>query len=239
MTRLSDIARTILGDKALGRLDYYRHPEWRASWGGPFNGQHHRCAIFAALVQTVSPEVILETGTFRGTTTEFMARTGLPVRTVERDARVYGFACERLRKATNVSVQLGDSRSLLDEWLAKEGARYKGATALVYLDAHWNDDLPLEEEINIVFENCKDAVVLIDDFKVEDDAEYGYDEYATGLAINRDYIQGAIERFKLLLLYPSLPGAEESGARRGCAVLVRSDSKHAEKLKAASELRPA
>jgi hypothetical protein len=36
----------------------------------------------------------------------------------------------------------------------------------VYLDAHWNDDLPLAEELEIVFGACPNAIVMIDDFNV-------------------------------------------------------------------------
>ena len=67
-----------------GMLDYHEFPELRESWGGPFNGQAHRRQMFAEIVEACKPAAIVETGTFRGVTTEFMAKfSRVPVHTVE------------------------------------------------------------------------------------------------------------------------------------------------------------
>jgi hypothetical protein len=36
---------------------------------------------------------------------------------------------------------------------------------LVYLDAHWGDDLPLLDELEIVLKAKPEALILIDDFE--------------------------------------------------------------------------
>jgi hypothetical protein len=62
-----------------GYLDYYRFPERRSPWGGPFNGQNGRKAVFEAIVSLQKPNLIIETGTFLGTTSEALAGANVPV----------------------------------------------------------------------------------------------------------------------------------------------------------------
>jgi hypothetical protein len=99
--------------------------------------------------------------------------------------------------------------------------RRTASNLFIYLDAHWNADLPLADELDIVFNACPPAVVMVDDFQVPDDPGYGYDDYGPGQALTADYIAPAVEAFALMPFYPATPAAEERGARRGCVVLVR------------------
>src|SRR5436190_4416368 len=46
--------------------------ELQACWGGAFNGQEGRRALFVDLIERLKPAAIVETGTFRGSTTEWM-----------------------------------------------------------------------------------------------------------------------------------------------------------------------
>ena len=93
---------------------------------------------------------------------------------------------------------------------------------LVYLDAHWKDDLPLAEELEIVFDNCPNAIVMVDDFQVPFDVGYGYDDYGVGQSLTTDYIEPIVAARGLRILYPSTPAAHETGARRGCVVLAKN-----------------
>ena len=73
----------MLGPRALGVLDYYRFPDRGRAWGGPFNGQRFRQALFHEVIDAVAPAAILETGTYLGATTELLADNGLPIFTIE------------------------------------------------------------------------------------------------------------------------------------------------------------
>jgi len=55
--------RAWLGDERVGMLDYWRRPGWRASWGGPFNGQAFRQQLFVELCSRVPFVAVVETGT--------------------------------------------------------------------------------------------------------------------------------------------------------------------------------
>jgi hypothetical protein len=203
-------------------IDYTRFPERGNTWGGPFNGQQKRLEVFLALVSASRPAAIVETGTYLGASTEFMARAvGLPVYSVEADARNFGFAGMRLRKYRNLELALGDSREFLASFVEHRSAKYSGRPLLFYLDAHWGEDLPLSGEISKIFSSLSQAIVMIDDFQVPDDAGYGYDDYGTTGALTRDYIAPLVRQYQLTEFYPSAPSATESGLRRGCVVLAR------------------
>jgi hypothetical protein len=229
------IGKAILPDEILGWCDYYRFPQLAKIWGGPFNGQVKRQAIVLELLQTLSFDVVVETGTFRGTTTEFLSsHVSVPVLTVEQNERVYGFARARLRRHRNVTITRSDSRAFLLN-LAQAG-QFQGRSPFFYLDAHWGADLPLFEELEIIFSNCPRPVVVIDDFQVPDDPQYGYDDYGEGKALTPGYVAPLVKRFELAQFFPSSPAAEETGRRRGCIVLVK-DGDMIRRIEAMSGLR--
>jgi hypothetical protein len=227
-------ALQILGGSAIGAIDYYRNPRCE---GAPFNGQARRKQLFKEIVVAVRPEVFVETGTQYGMTTEFLAEFGKPVFTVEEQPRTYGFAKARLRRRRNVTLVRGDSRAALRRWIGGPLRSLQG-TVLFYLDAHWGDDLPLAEELEIIFNRCHAAVVMIDDFQVPLDPTYGYDDFGSGKILNFDYIAPTVSAYELAGFYPATPAREESGARRGCIVLVR-DAVSEAALRSLSLLRPA
>lgn len=209
----------------LGMIDYFRFPERRDPWGGPFNGQHKRQELFLSLLVTCRPAAIIETGTYVGASTAFMATTSkLPIYSVEADPRNFGFAKMRFTMYRNVQLSLGDSREFLMNFVAGTATRYADHPLLFYLDAHWGEDLPLADELAIIFSSCSHALVLIDDFQVPDDEGYGYDNYGVGKSLCRSYIGHYVSKFRLAEFYPTTPSAAESGLRRGCVVLAHTDS---------------
>jgi len=230
--------RMLLSDQLLGAIDYVRFPDLDATSGGPLNGQARRQALFHALIECVNPLAIVETGTFRGTTTEFMADAGLPVFSVERIPRYFGFARLRLWRRRNVTLLCGDSRNALRSWFDGPLRSMALRTIFFYLDAHWHENLPLAEELDLVFGRCRNAVVMVDDFQVLHDNGYGYDNYGPGKALTPDYIKELIAMHGLCAFYPATPSNEEGGARRGFVILTRKEV-HGEKLASLSLLRSA
>ncbi|HEY0941654.1 MAG TPA: hypothetical protein VGE08_16245 [Steroidobacter sp.] len=222
-----------VGPEKFARLEYRLKPHRRASWGGPMNGQVGRVRICRDILTTLSPTAIVETGTFRGTTTEFFAEFPMPVYSVEAEPRFHHFAAYRFRDLRDrVHLTLGDSRSFLNR-LAADASMPKN-NVFFYLDAHWNADLPLAEEITTIFANWQQAVIMIDDFAVPDDT-YAYDDYGPGAALNAEYLD-RLGRTDMYRFYPSLRAAEETGAKRGCVVLC-NDPQVRDRLKALSSLR--
>lgn len=221
--KIKNIVRALVGDKVAGVVDYYRFPEKASAWGGPFNGQERRQELFTAIVRKCRPAAIVETGTYLGTTTDFMAGAGMPVFSVEGQARHYGFALARLWWRRNVTLRRGDSRRVLQSFFDGPLQLLCRQTIFAYLDAHWDADLPLAEELEIIFGHCGPAVVMIDDFQVPGEPDYQYDDYGPGKGLTFEYIRPAVEGHSLAVFYPAVPAAMESGLRRGCVVLVRDD----------------
>jgi hypothetical protein len=219
-----------LEPEQVGALKFRREPALGRAWGGPMNGQRWRCLMLAELVHKIAPKAIIETGTYFGTTTEWFAAFQLPVFTCEADRENYGFAKARLEATPNVTVVQADSRAFLTQLLR---GPIKNGPNLFYLDAHWNDDLPLAEELEIIFAQSSDSIVMIDDFQVPDDAGYGFDDYGDGKALTAAYISGTADRFTLRAHYPTKPSSCETGALRGCVVLAQTT------LSEVSLLRPA
>lgn len=222
--------RRLFSDRLIGRIDYYRFPQWRNSWGGPFNGQMRRKELFDAIITEVKPKAIIETGTFRGTTTLHFCRSGLPVYTVEGLARNFGFAKSQLCGLSNVTMLNRDSRDGLREILAGPLRNRLVTPLFFYLDAHWNDDLPLAEELDIILSACTRPIIMIDDFEVPDDQGYRYDNYGGANVLNYNYIAPYVEKNALKVLFPSAPASEETGAKRGC-ILLSKEAEAASMLK--------
>ena len=220
---LKPFLRRVFGEQFSGMLDYWRRPTFGREKGLPLNGQMARQVMFRSLMERVSPVAIVETGTCRGATTEYFSAFGLPVFSIEANPRFYGYARVRLRRCRYVNLLLGDSRSMLRRLFSGALQDRSEMTIFFYLDAHWNDDLPLAEELGIVFRGCSRAVVMIDDFQVPFDPGYGYDDYGPGKALTSDYIAAAVAQNSLCAFYPATPAAHDSGARRGCIVLAKND----------------
>lgn len=217
-----------------GNLDWYVFPNLKNSLLGPFNGQRARVEIFREILQCIQFQAIIETGTFRGTTTLFLQETsGLPVYTVEAVPRYYHFAKHRFPHVDLVYSRLGDSREFLRD-LAKS-AVVPHDRIFCYLDAHWHEDLPLSEELSIIADHWADPVIMIDDFEVPDDPDYGFDDYGAAKRLSIDYLPEAIvSHFRLF--WPVVRGREENGLRRGCVVIGRKQAA-ADKLANLSTLR--
>lgn len=216
------------------------HPDYRAHLdaplqGGAFNGQALRQAMFRELVGALQPATIFETGSFHGTTTDFMAReTTAHVFTCELDPNFHWFCAQRFAAAPNITLVNLDSR----QFLARYVPRFAGdAPCLFYLDAHWDaTDLPLLEELRIVLAQAPHSIVLIDDFEVWDDPGYSYDDYGPTRRLTLDYL-APLDALGPRYFFP-LGSDDETGAKRGSVVLT-IDPEFTALLAGLSKLRPA
>jgi hypothetical protein len=125
---------SMLGDELVGVIEYLIYPDRGAAWGGAFNGQRSRQELFHSLVRRFAPVAIVETGTYLGTTTKFMAATGLPIFSVESKPRYYGFARARFWRNHNVHLLRGDSRAVLRTLFDGPLRGLRNHRLFVYLD---------------------------------------------------------------------------------------------------------
>jgi len=202
--------------------------------GGPFNGQAIRRSIFTDIAALTRPSQVFETGSFLGATTAFMAGLGIGhVFSCEMQAYNHRYAARRLRTATNATVVNLESRSFLSTFLPCYCR--DESVVLFYLDAHWEEDLPLLDELAIIARHVRRPVVMVDDFEVPDDPGYGFDDYGPERRLTLGYLAplAGIMRHRF---FPSGSDAE-TGSRRGCIVLTPDDGL-AELLAQVRHLRP-
>ncbi len=197
-----------------GVWDYRRRPELSTGFGGPFNGQARRLEAITAVFEALEPEHVIETGTYRGTTTDWFRQRGIRVDTIEVNWRLCGYARARFRRDPLITVHRGDSRAVLPRL-----ARTRDATrrCFFYLDAHWNAEFPTREEIEIITTRWEQPIIVIDDCKVPWDDGYGFDDYGAAGLVSVELLPD-LPGWSVFL--PSTPHTEETGARRGCALIV-------------------
>ncbi len=224
----------LLPSRLAAIVDYYLRPHLRDQWGGPFNGQRQRQQMFMDLLRVCGFEAIVETGTFRGSTTEFLAQqSNLPVFSVESSPRYHRYAARRLRRSPRVRLTLGDSVAFLDR--LKLDPTIPKTRVFFYLDAHWYEHLPLLDEIRIIAAHWSDPVIMVDDFRVPDDNGYAYDDYGSGKCLCLEYL-APLAHFHLRPFFPSAPSRTETSKKRGCVVLAGPAT--AARLASLSSVRP-
>ena len=209
---LAQLAQAIQADSVDGQV--------RMSWGGPMNGQAFRQKMFQKLVR-LGVDVIVETGTYLGTSTAYFARQGLPVVSCEASDRFLAAAATHLAELTNVTLHLQDSRAFLKHLAAEPGFGFR--FPLFYLDAHWSEDLPLAEEIGIITARWPSFAIMVDDFQVPG-ARYAYDNYGDGKELSLAYLdRNGVDLSGLAVLFPAAGPDQETGAKRGSVVLMPSE----------------
>jgi len=195
-------------------------PLWWPADDIGFNGQLRRKEIFSDLLATFPFTALVETGTWTGDTTGYLAETSrLPVFSGELSYRFHSLAKRRLVNFPGITLRNADSRRFLTDLAAEDDLRQRAT--FFYLDAHWHSDLPLAEEIELIAVNWKNFVIMIDDFAVPGDAGYGFDDYGEGKALTMEYIAPVMKRNDLAAYYPSAASEQETGHKRGSIVLVR------------------
>lgn len=195
--------------------------ELQASWGGPLNGQIARRDLVQKIIQTWNPAAVIETGTFRGVTTEWLAEiTSIPIYTCEKNKRFFLQSRQRLAKWPNVHLALQDSRDFIRQIAGTDVSKKK---VLFYLDAHWEQDLPLREEITIIFQSFECPCVIVDDFKVPFDSGYSFDNYGPGKVLSLEILDGLLSP-DIQIAFPSTPSELDTGARRGAIIIMRKES---------------
>ncbi len=185
--------------------------------GHHLNAQEGRQRIFRDVLAAFPVDYIFEGGTNLGGSTEYFAsHFEGEIHTAELMQRFHTIASMRLRRFRQVHRHRGNSTEVLSRVLDAQG---RAAFGFHYLDAHWYDYLPIRDELALIREKSDRHVIMIDDFRVEGDAGYGYDDYGpeTGV-LELGYIADLLDP-ELPVYFPALPSAQETGFRRGCLLL--------------------
>ena len=182
------------------------------------NGQQKRKLVFDEITSAIKLEGIIETGTNLGFSTGYFAvKTGLPVFSCEIDPMRFNLSQKLLLPYfKNIHLYNSNSVEFLKDFSANSKSIY-----FFYLDAHWYNFLPLKQEIQIIADRWEQSVIMIDDFKVEGDAGYGYDDYGSVGTLTLGYIRALTTHLKLSCYFPVFPSYEETGFKRGYIILAK------------------
>jgi hypothetical protein len=199
----------------------HRLPTW-LTFGitGPFNGQRRRTAAVAAMFDAIPFGTVIETGTYRAMTTRHLRMlTDAPIATIEVNPAYYRYSKSRLERLPRVHQFLGKSPAVLEQ-LGADQTAWHAEPVFFYLDAHWLHDLPLLDELASIRRGWTEFAALIDDFAVDGDDGYFYDDYGPGKTLDLRHFAGHPELGDLHVFWPAAPATSESGARRGWVVLA-------------------
>lgn len=236
MARKSRIERIIcrLPDRVAARVDGYR-PGLAAGFTGPLNGQRHRVAAVTEMFRRIGFDLVVETGTHRGTSTVFFRTlTAAPIITIEANGRFAKYSYQRLRTQADTRVIHGDSSVWLRR-LAKGKRPVSTTTPFFYLDAHGGGSLPLRFEMLEVTSCWADFCAIVDDFQVPDDPAYEFGAYGPGFALTTDVLVG-LDLAGVHAFWPSAKAVDDTGHRCGMLVLARGAA-IVEGLRGIGELR--
>lgn len=182
----------------------------------PFNGQKIRIEIVNKIFASKKITRIYETGSFLGSSTLFMLKYKLPIHSCEISPYYYFIANDRLKKFKKIEILNSDSSNFLKSKLKKTNKM-----TFFYLDAH--DDYqnnPLISELEIIFENLSNFIILIDDFQVPHDYRYGYDS-EDGHFLNLSYIKNFINKDEIQIFFPKHKSDKETGLKRGSVYICK------------------
>jgi hypothetical protein len=195
-------------------LDHIKPHVYFDRWSiQPFNAQARRMAVIWQIARVFRPTVGIETGTFLGSSTPYLATMVEKVlHTIEIDEKTFSLAKERFQKNNhqkNINLVLGDSVIQIEEILSSLNPNSE--RVLAYLDAHWYDAIPTTDEIKSLIAWGGSWVAIIDDFKIETDSGYKFDSYGN-VEIGKDILPLDID---LCLFIPNIPSQFETGRRKG------------------------
>ena len=197
------------------------------------NGQAGRLEIVRSIIEMCHVEQIVETGTYRGTTTEWFSQFSVPVFSAEIHPRFASFSRRRLASKHNVHIENIDSAAALERW--SDVSEIASRRTLFYLDAHWQETLPLNNELEIINRKFNSWIAIIDDFKVPGDETYEFDAcYGPGQVLDMELIYRCMP--DAIAFFPTIRGKLETGAKRGCVVLA-GDHESAAKCRESPLLR--
>ena len=80
-----------------------------------------------------------------------------------------------------------DSLEALRLWAMDAAAKQR--STLFYLDAHGREHLPLGDELDLIHDNYRRWIIVVDDFKVPGDSGYAFDDCGPGRVLDIDYLR--------------------------------------------------
>ena len=181
-----------------------------------FNGDTFIPVRFLQLAKQFNCKTAVETGTYHGDTTVFLAENFNKVLTIECNNSYLTVAKSKV-KSNNVQFVLGSTERVAVELF--DGLP-KDESCIFFLDAHWGGYCPLLDELDAIAKtrSGKD-VILIHDFKVPG-KNFGYDVY-NGQDFDFAWIKPKLDDIYGESGYAYEYNEEANGSNRGVIYIYR------------------
>lgn len=186
-----------------------------------FEGDEIARERFKALIAANEIRIVVETGTFLGSTTKHFSEWVQGVYTIENNPEYYRAAQAELGKLENVQQFQGNSAEILEVILQELNPTDK---VFFFLDAHWEDFNPLLDELSLIAKYGFKPIIAIHDFKVPGRPELGFDVYKD-IIYEWDWIKEKVEAIfnpdPFIVEYND----QATGAKRGIVYLYPEGTK--------------
>jgi hypothetical protein len=154
-----------------------------------FNTDKNIAKRFLYFKEKYNINVVIETGTYHGDTTRWLAENFEKVYTVEYNEKYLEIAEKNISGYSNINSYLGTSTEYLGKFLDES----REDNIIVFLDAHWYAN-PVLQELDRIKESGLKPVLAIHDFKVPERPDLGYDLYPEQeIVYEWDWIRERIE----------------------------------------------
>ena len=163
----------------------------------PFNGDTFVQAEFLKLKDKFNIDRVIETGSCLYSTTKWLGENFESVKTIEINEDYSKYGIHKVKDMPNVTAIVGVSSV---EWLNQVASVYESNPYIIhnflhlfFLDAHWEENCPLLEELEAIskLRTTQKPVIVIHDFKVPNQ-NLGYDTY-NGQPFELDWIKSKLE----------------------------------------------
>ena len=166
-----------------------------------FHGDKYLCQVVSDYLRDATH--FLETGTNVGSTLQYVGSAFPHVQCIscEPDEGAFHEAVKNTRHLDNVRISNTDSISFLET--IRNSLPERGRGLVCWLDAHGHGfQWPLREEVRFLSKHFPESAIFIDDFRVPDRPDFGYDAY-DGQECSFQFIRDSIANERLGIAYPN------------------------------------
>lgn len=176
-----------------------------------FEGDSFMKDRIKTLIDKHKINLVIETGTYLGGTTNQLRQMAKEVLTIEINEAFQMEARETIQDHGNVTMLLGNSPEKLAEVFADKKTLKK--RILILLDAHWGNVCPLHQEMAEIAKAGIKPVIVIHDFFVPGKT-FGYDSY-NGKRFDLAFVQDSLNQIYGVDGFTFFYNDIAEGARRG------------------------
>jgi predicted O-methyltransferase YrrM len=144
------------------------------------------------LIRQFNIQSAVETGTNQGVTARALAAMVPQVYTIEKYDATFAEARWRLMDVHNVQVYFGASPNVLPTLLP-----HVQRPTLYYLDAHWDGNYPLPQEVEIIAALDPQPIIVIHDMEVPGHPEFHADPQPDGSPYDYEWVRPFLEMIQM------------------------------------------